>query len=168
MFLIIDATMGQNGVFQASSFAEATGLAATATSPEWMARPRSTACLALRPIGIPSITSGLGKSSMTCRSLTSSNIYMAYVSRERMMKFLGLLILFIVIDLAITTVLGLLGTPSFIINVIVSFVMAFIFSVLRHDKTRGPFYKDIGFHRNFAMVFILLLLAVTYVIGLLL
>jgi len=83
------------------------------------------------------------------------------------MSFIGLLLLFIFINLALTTVLGLLGLPTFVIDIIVSFVMAFIFSFIRHDKSRGPFYKDIVFHRNFAMVFIILL-ALSYVTGLLL
>jgi len=83
------------------------------------------------------------------------------------MSFIGLLLLFIFINLALTTVLGLLGLPTFVIDSIVSFVMAFIVSFIRHDKSRGPFYKDIVFHRNFAMVFIILL-ALSYVTGLLL
>jgi len=79
-------------------------------------------------------------------------------------SFLGMLLIFIAIDFAITVVLSLFGTPSFVIDIIVSFVMAFLFSYFRHDKRSGPFIKSISFHRSFATVFIILL-ALSYVMG---
>ena len=83
------------------------------------------------------------------------------------MSFLGMLLLFIAIDFGITVVLSLFGTPSFVIDIIVSFVMAFLFSFFRHDKSSGPFFKSLSFHRNLAMVFIILL-SLSYLMGYLL
>lgn len=80
------------------------------------------------------------------------------------MGFLGTLLLFIVIDMVITVVLRLLGVPYYVIDIAVSLVMAFIFAAIRHDKTRGPFLKDVTFHRNFAMLFIILL-AISLITG---
>ncbi len=80
------------------------------------------------------------------------------------MGFLGTLLLFIVIDMGITLLLGLLGTPIFIIDITVSLVMAFVFALFRHDRRLGPFYKNPMFHRNLALVFIVLL-GISYITG---
>ncbi len=80
------------------------------------------------------------------------------------MAFFGTLLLFIVIDMVITIVLRLLGVPYYVIDIVVSLLMAFIFAYIRHDKTRGPFIKDVTFHRNFAILFIILL-AISLIFG---
>ncbi|MFA5235920.1 MAG: hypothetical protein WC399_03675 [Bacilli bacterium] len=81
-----------------------------------------------------------------------------------MMGYLGTFLLFIVIDMVITFVLRLLGVPYYVIDIVVALVMAFIFAFIRHDKRRGPFLKDVTFHRNFATLFIILL-AISFLIG---
>ena len=80
------------------------------------------------------------------------------------MGFLGTLLLFIFVDMAITFILRLFEVPFFIIDIAVAFVMALIFALLRHDRRLGPFYKNQMFHRNFATLFILLL-TISYIMG---
>ncbi len=80
------------------------------------------------------------------------------------MGFLGTLLLFILVDLAITFLLRLLGVPYFVIDIVVAFVMAFLFAYLRRERTSVPFYKNLSFHRNFATIFIVLL-AISYIFG---
>jgi hypothetical protein len=71
------------------------------------------------------------------------------------------------VDMTVTFILRLLNVPYFIIDIVVAFIMAFIFAFIRHDRRLGPFYKDMMFHRNFAMLFIVLLM-ISYVMGYLL
>lgn len=80
------------------------------------------------------------------------------------MGFFTTLLLFILIDMAVTFVLRLLGVPFFVIDISVAFIMAFIFALLRHDRRLGPFYRNPMFHRHFATLFIIML-AISYIMG---
>lgn len=80
------------------------------------------------------------------------------------MGFLTTLLIFIAVDMVITFLLRLAGVPYFAIDIAVALVMAFIFSLWRHDRRLGPFYKNMMFHRNFAMTFIILL-TISYLFG---
>ena len=80
------------------------------------------------------------------------------------MRFIATLLIFIAVDLIVTFILRIFGVPYFAIDIAVALIMAFIFSLWRHDRRLGPFYKNMMFHRNLAMTFIILL-TISYIFG---
>ena len=82
------------------------------------------------------------------------------------MGIIGLLILFFLIDFFITSFLSILGTPRFLIDIIVAFVLAFLYSFIR-NRGGEPFYQKKQFHQNFATIFVILL-AISLIFGYLL
>jgi hypothetical protein len=70
------------------------------------------------------------------------------------MGFFISLFLFIVIDAILGSILYAFGVDMVYIHVVVSLVIAFIFSYMNSAK---PALKQLAFHRNFAFIFIVLL-----------
>jgi hypothetical protein len=70
------------------------------------------------------------------------------------MGFFISLFLFIVIDAILGSILYAFGVDMVFIHVIVSLVIAFIFSYINSPK---PALTQLSFHRNFAFIFIVLL-----------
>jgi hypothetical protein len=74
-----------------------------------------------------------------------------------MMSFLLIFILLIIIQVGLSVLLGLFGAPVFAIDIVVSFASAFLISFLTTMRGGIPFYRNERFHRNFVIIFIILL-----------
>ena len=71
------------------------------------------------------------------------------------MGFFVSLIIFIAIDALITSILVALGVALPIVDIAVSFTVAFVFAYMNSQK---PVLRNVQFHRNFAFIFVILLL----------
>jgi uncharacterized membrane protein YphA (DoxX/SURF4 family) len=71
------------------------------------------------------------------------------------MGFFVSLIIFIAIDALVSSVLVALGVSLPIVDMVVSFIVAFVFAYMNSQK---PVLRNIQFHKNFAFIFIVLLL----------
>ncbi len=71
------------------------------------------------------------------------------------MNFLISFIIFIAIDALVTSILFSLGVSLPIIDLVVSLMVAFVFASMNTPKPR---YLNVQFHKNFAFIFIVLLL----------
>jgi hypothetical protein len=80
------------------------------------------------------------------------------------MSFLFIFLLFIIIQVGISVLLGLFGVPPFAIDIVVSFASALLIAFLTTMRAGVPFYRNIRFHRNLVIVFIILL-GLRYVLG---
>ena len=71
------------------------------------------------------------------------------------MGFFVSLIIFIAIDALITSILVAFGVALPIVDIAVSFTVAFVFA---HMNSQKPVLRNVQFHRNFAFIFVILLL----------
>jgi hypothetical protein len=71
------------------------------------------------------------------------------------MGFFVSLIIFIAIDALVSSVLVAFGVSLPIVDMVVSFIVAFVFAYMNSQK---PVLKNIQFHKNFAFIFVVLLL----------
>jgi hypothetical protein len=71
------------------------------------------------------------------------------------MGFLLSLLIFIAIDAIVSSILFAFGVALPFIDLTVSLIVAFVFAYLNSAK---PVLKNIQFHKNFAFIFIILLL----------
>ncbi len=71
------------------------------------------------------------------------------------MGFFVSLIIFIAIDALVSSVLVAFGVSLPIVDVVVSFTVAFVFAYMNSQK---PVLRNIQFHKNFAFIFVVLLL----------
>jgi hypothetical protein len=70
------------------------------------------------------------------------------------MGFLLSLLIFIAIDAIVSSILFAFGVALPFIDLTVSFIVAFVFAYLNSVK---PVLKNLQFHKNFAFIFIILL-----------
>ena len=71
------------------------------------------------------------------------------------MNFFITLLIFIAIDAFVTSILVSLGVVLPIVDLVVSFLVAGVFAYMNSSK---PVMKNIQFHKNFAFIFVILLL----------
>ena len=71
------------------------------------------------------------------------------------MGFFVSLIIFIAIDALVSSVLVAFGVSLPIVDMVVSFIVAFVFTYMNSQK---PVLRNIQFHKNFAFIFVVLLL----------
>jgi hypothetical protein len=71
------------------------------------------------------------------------------------MNFFVTLLIFIAIDALVTSILISFGVVLPIVDLVVSFLVAAVFAYMNSPK---PALKNIQFHKNFAFIFIILLL----------
>jgi hypothetical protein len=71
------------------------------------------------------------------------------------MNFFVTLLIFIAIDAFVTSILVSFGVVLPIVDLVVSFLVAAVFAYMNSTK---PVLKNIQFHKNFAFIFVILLL----------
>jgi hypothetical protein len=71
------------------------------------------------------------------------------------MNFFLTLLIFIAIDALVTSILVSFGVVLPIVDLVVSLLVAIVFAYMNSSK---PVLKNIQFHKNFAFIFIILLL----------
>jgi uncharacterized membrane protein YphA (DoxX/SURF4 family) len=71
------------------------------------------------------------------------------------MNFFITLLIFIAIDALVTSILVAFGVVLPIVDLVVSLLVAVVFAYMNSSK---PVLKNIQFHKNFAFIFIILLL----------
>jgi hypothetical protein len=71
------------------------------------------------------------------------------------MNFFVTLLIFIAIDALVTSVLVSFGVVLPIVDLVVSLLVAAVFAYMNSPK---PVLRNIHFHKNFALIFIILLL----------
>ena len=71
------------------------------------------------------------------------------------MNFFITLLIFIAIDAFVTSILVAFGVVLPIVDLVVSLLVAVVFAYMNSSK---PVLKNIQFHKNFAFIFIILLL----------
>ena len=71
------------------------------------------------------------------------------------MGFFVSLIIFFAIDALVSSVLVAFGVSLPIVDMVVSFIVAFVFAYMNSEK---PVLRNIQFHKNFAFIFVVLLL----------
>jgi len=71
------------------------------------------------------------------------------------MGFFVSLIIFIAIDALVSSVLVAFGVALPIVDLVVSLTVAFVFAYMNSQK---PVLRNIQFHKNFAFIFVVLLL----------
>ncbi|MFZ9139233.1 MAG: hypothetical protein ACO207_02165 [Bacilli bacterium] len=71
------------------------------------------------------------------------------------MGFFVSLLIFIAIDALVSSVLVAFGVALPIVDLVVSFTVAFVFAYMNSQK---PVLRNIQFHKNFAFIFVVLLL----------
>jgi hypothetical protein len=71
------------------------------------------------------------------------------------MNFFVTLLIFIAIDALVTSVLVSFGVVLPIVDLVVSLLVAGVFAYMNSTK---PVFKNIQFHKNFAFIFVILLL----------
>jgi hypothetical protein len=71
------------------------------------------------------------------------------------MNFFITLLIFIAIDALVTSILVAFGVVLPIVDLVVSLLVAGVFAYMNSSK---PVIKNIQFHKNFAFIFIILLL----------
>jgi len=71
------------------------------------------------------------------------------------MSFFVSLIIFIAIDALVSSVLVAFGVALLIVDLVVSLTVAFVFAYMNSQK---PVLRNIQFHKNFAFIFVVLLL----------
>jgi hypothetical protein len=71
------------------------------------------------------------------------------------MNFFITLLIFIAIDALVTSILVSFGVVLPIVDLVVSFLVAAVFAYMNSPK---PALRNIQFHKNFAFIFIILLL----------
>jgi len=71
------------------------------------------------------------------------------------MSFFVSLIIFIAIDALVSSVLVAFGVALPIVDLVVSLTVAFVFAFMNSQK---PVLTNIQFHKNFALIFVVLLL----------
>jgi uncharacterized membrane protein YphA (DoxX/SURF4 family) len=71
------------------------------------------------------------------------------------MSFFVSLIIFIAIDALVSSILVAFGVALPIVDLVVSLTVAFVFAFMNSQK---PVLNNIQFHKNFAFIFVVLLL----------
>ncbi len=80
------------------------------------------------------------------------------------MGLLGSLLICLAINFIISFVLSGFGVDLYIIDIVTSFVLALVFSIMNFRKDPDGIFKNPRFHKSFAILFVILL-AVTFLLG---
>lgn len=71
------------------------------------------------------------------------------------MSYFIILVIVIVLQYALQFVLGGLGLPGITIELIINFVLGFIFSLINYRGRKKDAFKDIRFHRSVFIYFLI-------------
>ena len=73
------------------------------------------------------------------------------------MNFWRMIIVFFLIQIAIGFLFNYLGLPSAIAELVIAFIVSFVYASYFHRMDSVPWFKNLAFHRTFAVTFIILL-----------
>lgn len=73
------------------------------------------------------------------------------------MNFWRMIIIFFLIQIAIRVLFEYLNWPYQLAELVITFIISFIYSFFYHRRDGVVWYKNIAFHKTFAITFIILI-----------
>ncbi len=73
------------------------------------------------------------------------------------MNFWRMILLFFVIQIVIRTLFTYLGWPFQIAELVITFIISFVYAFFYHRLDGIVWYKNVAFHKTFAVTFVILI-----------